>query len=190
MGGERGARALGETVVAVAACEIGAALRLLGFATDLAVRVPADLAARAGLLVRRLGGAPSDGAPPDLSGEANRALLRRLYRAALQADLATARTLCAEDATWHLPGPEPGTGRYRGLAEAVPALGAIWRRVGHVEAVELRDVVASAERAAALIRLSVVRSDGRATLDWWLIFRLDGGQVTEAWGPFSTEPRR
>jgi hypothetical protein len=36
----------------------------------------------------------------------------------------------------------------------------------------------------------VVRSGGRATLDWWVIFRIDGGQVAEAWGPFSTEPRR
>lgn len=50
-------------------------------------------------------------------------------------------------------------------------------------------MVVSPERAAALLRLSVVRSDRPATLDRWLIFRIDGGQVTEAWGPFSTEPR-
>jgi hypothetical protein len=58
-----------------------------------------------------------------------------------------------------------------------------------VDAVELRDVVASSARAAALLRLSVVRSRRRATLDWWLMFRIDGGRVAEAWGPFSTEPR-
>jgi ketosteroid isomerase-like protein len=127
--------------------------------------------------------------PPNLPEEVNRALVLRLYRAALQADLSTARKLFAEDVSWHVPGPEPAAGHYRGIAETVPALGAIWRQMRSVEAVELRDVVASPERGAALLRLSVVRSGRRATLDWWLIFRIDGGQVTEAWGPFSTEPR-
>src|SRR6266542_12418 len=164
--------------------EVGTTLRLARLATDFAFRAPADLVGRAGQVVGRLGGAP-----PNLPEEVNRALVLRLYRAAVQADLPTARKLFAEEVNWHVPGPEPGAGRYRGVAETVPALGAIWRQMGSVEAVELRDVVASPERAAALLRLSVVRSGRRATLDWWLMFRIDGGQVTQAWGPFGTEPR-
>jgi ketosteroid isomerase-like protein len=170
--------------VSVTVWEVGTTLRLARVATDFAFRAPADLVGRAGQMVGRLGGAP-----PNLPEEVNRALVLRLYRAALQADLPAARKLFAEDVSWHVPGPEPGAGHYRGIAETVPELGAIWRQMGSVEAVELRDVVASPERGAALLRLSVVRSGRRATLDWWLIFRIDGGQVTEAWGPFSTEPR-
>ena len=164
--------------------EVGTTLRLTRLATDFAFRAPAELAGRAGELLGRLGGAT-----PDLPEELNRALVLRLYRAAVQADLPTARMLVDEDLRWHVPGPEPAAGLYRGVAETVPAFSAIWRQVGNVDAVELRDVVASSARAAALLRLSVVRSRRRATLDWWLMFRIDGGRVAEAWGPFSTEPR-
>jgi ketosteroid isomerase-like protein len=170
--------------VSVTVWEVGTTVRLARLATDFAFRAPADLVGRAGQMVGRLGGAP-----PNLPEEVNRALVLRLYRAAVQADLSTARKLFAGDACWQVPGPEPAAGVYRGVAETVPALGAIWRQLGSVEAVELRDVVASSERAAALLRLSVVRSGRRATLDWWLMFRIAGGQVTQAWGPFSTEPR-
>lgn len=143
--------------VSVTVWEVGTTLRLAQLATDFAFRAPADLVGRAGHVMGRLGGAP-----PNLPEEVNRALVLRLYRAALQADLPTARKLFAEDVSWHVPGPEPGAGHYRGIAETVPALGAIWRQMGSVEAVELRDVVASPERGAALLRLSVVRSGRRA----------------------------
>jgi ketosteroid isomerase-like protein len=121
--------------------------------------------------------------------EANRALVLRLYRAAVQADLTTARKLFATDVRWQVPGPEPAAGQYSGIAETVPALGVIWRQMGGITAVELRDVVASSERAAALLRLSVVRNGRPAVLDWWVILRIDRGQVTEAWDPFSTGPK-
>jgi uncharacterized protein len=170
--------------VSVTLWEVGTSLRLARFATDLAFRAPADLVGRAGQMVDRLGEAR-----PNLAEEANRALVLRLYRAAVQADLPTVRKLFDEDVTWHVPGPEPVARRYRGMAEIAPALAAIWRQVGSVDAVELHDVVASPERAAALLRLSVIRAGRRSTLDWWLMFRIDGGQVTQAWGPFATEPR-
>jgi ketosteroid isomerase-like protein len=170
--------------VSVTVWEVGTTVRLARLATDLAFRAPADLVGRAGELLGRQGGAA-----PNLPEEVNRALVLRLYRAAVQADLPTARKLFDDDVSWHVPGPEPAAGRYRGVAETVPALRAIWRELGNVEAVELADVVVSSDRAAALLRLSVVRSGRRATLDWWLMFRIDGGEVTEAWGPFSTEPR-
>jgi ketosteroid isomerase-like protein len=180
----RAASALTEAAASIAVWEIGATLRLARLTTDLALRAPADLVGRAGQVVARLGGVA-----PNLPEEVNRALVLRLYRAAVQADLPTARKLFDEDACWHVPGSQPAAGVYRGAAETVPALSAIWRQIGSVDAVELRDVVASPERAAALLRLSAVRFGRRATLDWWLMFRIDGGQVTEAWGPFSTEPR-
>jgi ketosteroid isomerase-like protein len=170
--------------VSVTVWEVGTTVRLARLATDFALRAPADLVGRAGELLGLRGGAV-----PNLAEEVNRALVLRLYRAVLQADLSSARTLFAEDAAWHVPRAEPAAGVYRGIAETLPALNAIWRELGTVEAVELADVVASSERAAALLRLSVVRSGRRSTLDRWLMFRIDGGQVTQAWGPFSTEPR-
>lgn len=180
----RATSALMGAAVSMTLWEIGTTLRLARLAADFAFRAPADLVSRAGRMVRREGGAS-----PNLPEEVNRALVLRLYRAALQADLSTARKLFDEDVSWHVPAPEPAAGTYRGIAEAVPALSAVWAGLGAVEAVELRDVVVSEERAAALLRLSVVRSGRRATLDRWLIFQVNGGQVTQAWGPFSTEPR-
>jgi ketosteroid isomerase-like protein len=184
--------------------EVGTTLRLARLATELALRAPAELVGRAGELVGRLGAAipapaepaaiepgraPRSPSVPNLPDELNRALVLRLYRAAVQGDLPTARKLLDRDLEWHVPGAEPAGGPYRGVAEAVSAFGALWRRIGTVDAVELRDVVASSARAAALLRLSVLRSGRRSTLDWWLMFRIDGGQVAEAWGPFPTEPR-
>jgi ketosteroid isomerase-like protein len=170
--------------VSVAVWEVGTTVRLARLATEFAFRAPADLVGRAGELLGQRGGAA-----PNLAEELNRALVLRLYRAVLQADLSSARTLFAEHAAWHVPRSEPAVGVYRGIAETLPALSAIWRELGTVEAVELADVVVSPERAAALLRLSVVRSGRRSTLDRWLMFRIDGGQVTQAWGPFATEPR-
>lgn len=165
-----------------AAWGIGTTLELARLATGLAARASAELAGRAGLALLGPAGAPH-GLP-----EVNRALVARLYRAALEADLATTRELVAEDVIWRVPRPEPMAGHYRGMAAAAPALASMWRQLGHVPKVELRDVVASPERAAALLRLSV-RDQGRSmTLDRWVILRIDDGRVTEAWGPFTAEP--
>lgn len=178
----RAAWALAGAAVSVTAWEVGTTLRLVSLGTDLTFRrVPADLAARAGPVVGRLSGAPQN-----LPEEVNRALVLHLYRAAVQADLATARKLFAEDILWRVPGPEPAAGHYRGIAETVPAFGAIWRQMCGIQAIELRDVIASPERAAALLRLSAVRNGRPATLNWWVILRIDHGQVTQAWGPFPT----
>lgn len=68
------------------------------------------------------------------------------------------------------------------------ALVSIWRQTGQVQAVELRDVVASRERAAALLRLSAVQQGRPVTMDWWVIFRIARGQVIRVWGPFAVEP--
>lgn len=180
----RHASALVGTAVSVTAWEVATTVRVTRLATDLALRGPGELLDRAGQAVGWLGEAR-----PNLPEEANRALVLRLYRAAVQADLGTVRKLFDQNVTWHAPGPEPVAGRYRGIAEMVQALAAIWRQIGTVDAVELQDIIASPQRAAALLRLSVVRSGRRSTVDWWLMFRIDSGQVTEAWGPFPTEPR-
>jgi ketosteroid isomerase-like protein len=179
----RGASALAGAAASVAVWEVGTTLRLARLATDFAFRAPADLVGRTGQMVGWLGGAP-----PNLPEEVNRALVLRLYRAAVQADLTTARKLFAADVRWRVPGPEPAAGQYCGIAETVPALGAIWRQLGGITAVELRDVVTSSERAVALLRLSVIRNGRPVVLDWWVMLRIDRGQVTEAWGPFSTGP--
>jgi ketosteroid isomerase-like protein len=179
----RTASSLAEAVVSITAWEIGTTVRLARLATDLTFRMSADLAGRAGEAAGRLSGTT----PPRLPEELNRALVLRLYRAAVQADLTTVRKLFASDVRWQIPGPEPAAGQYRGIAEVVPALRAIWRQIGGIQAIELSDVIAGTERVAALLRLSVVRNGRPAVLDWWLFFRIERGQVTRAWGPFSTE---
>lgn len=167
----------------IAVWEVGATLHLASLATGLAVRTSAGLVGRASQTL----GLPVAVAQ-ELPEEVNRALVLRLYRAAVQADLATVLKLFAEDVRWQVPGPEPAARQYRGIAAAAPALGSIWRRIGGVQAVEIRDVVASSERAAALLRLSVIQEGRPVTLDWWVILRIDGGQVTQGWGPFTTAP--
>lgn len=177
------ASTLTEAARTIAVWEVGATLHLASLATGLAVRTSAGLVGRVGQAL----GSPVAVAQ-ELPEEVNRALVLRLYRAAVQADLATVRKLFAEDVRWQVPGPEPAARQYRGIAAMAPALGSIWRRIGGVQAVELRDVVASSERAAALLRLSVIREGRPVTLDWWVIFRINGGQVAQGWGPFTVAP--
>jgi ketosteroid isomerase-like protein len=179
----RAATLLAGAAASTAAWGIGTALDLARVGTGLVICVSADVAGRAGLAL--LGSA---GASQDLPEAANRALVARLYRAALDADLTTIRELVAEDVTWRVPRPEPVAGRYAGMAAASPALASMWRQLGHVPKTELLDVVASPERAAALLRLSVRNEGGSMTLDRWVILRIDDGRVTEAWGPFTAEP--
>jgi ketosteroid isomerase-like protein len=179
----RAASALVGAAVSSAAWEVSTTLRLALLVTGLAGRASAGLAGRAGQAL----GSPV-GVGRELPEEVNRALVLRLYRAAVQADLATVRKLVAEDVAWWVPRPEPVAGQYHGITAAAPALGSVWRRIGRVQAVELGDVVASPERAAALVRLSVVRDGRPVALDWWVIFRIDGGQVTQGWGPFTVAP--
>lgn len=78
--------------LSVTVWQVQATLRLAKLATDFAFRAPADLVARAAELLGQRGGAA-----PNLPGEVNRAFVLRLYRAAVQADLATARRLFDED---------------------------------------------------------------------------------------------
>jgi ketosteroid isomerase-like protein len=178
----RAATLLAGAAASAAAWGVGTALDLARLGTGLVICASADVAGRAGLAL--LGSA---GASPDPEA-ANRALVERLYRAALEADLPAVRELVAEDVTWRVPPPDPVAGHYAGVAAAAPALASMWRQLGHVPKTELLDVVASPERAAALLRLSV-RRDGRSmTLDRWVILRIDGGRVTAAWGPFTAEP--
>jgi len=171
---------LAGAAVSSAAWGVAAALDLARLGTSLALRVSADLAGRAGLALR----GPVD-VSRDLGEEANRALVARLYRALVETDLATTRELVAEDVRWAIPPPDPMAGHYRGVAAAAPALAGSWRQLGDVQAVELRDVVVSPE---GLLRLSVVREGRSMTLDRWVVFRIEHGRVTEAWGPFTAEP--
>jgi ketosteroid isomerase-like protein len=179
----RSASALAGTAVCTAVWEVATALRFASLATGLVVRGSAGLADRVGQAL----GAPAD-VGQDLPEEVNRALVTRLYRAAVHADLVTARRLFAEDVSWWVPGPKADARRYRGIEATALALVSIWRQTGQVQAVELRDVVASRERAAALLRLSAIQDGRPVTLDWWVIFRIDRGQVTRAWGPLEVEP--
>jgi ketosteroid isomerase-like protein len=179
----RAASALAGTAACTAVWEVATALRLASLATGLVVRGSAGLADRVGQAL----GSPGD-AGQDLPEEVNRALVMRLYRAAVHADLVTARRLFAEDVSWWVPGPKADATQYRGIDATALALVSIWRQTGQVRAVELRDVVASRERAAALLRLSAIQDGRPVTLDWWVILRIDRGQVTWAWGPFAVEP--
>jgi ketosteroid isomerase-like protein len=179
----RGATLLAGAAAAGAAWGIGTAIGLARLGTNLAVRASAELAGYAGQALRGAAAAPQD--PRE---EANRALVARLYQAGLDADLATSRELVADDISWHVPNPEPMAGHYSGVAAAGPALAGMWRQVGHVRKVELRDVVVSPQRAAALLRLSIRNGDRSMSLDRWVVLRIDDGRVTEAWGPFTAEP--
>lgn len=182
----RAASSLAGTGISITAWEVRTTLRVAKLAADFAVRTSADLAERAG---RAIGG-PGPDVPRGLAEEMNRALVMRLHRAMVEADLVTAKKLFADDVRWRIPSPAPMAGEYRGKAAVAGALASVWRLHGSVSSVEIRDVLASAERAGALLRLSVMRLGEPATLDGWMTLRIDGGEVVEAWGPFIIEPAR
>ena len=109
----------------------------------------------------------------------NTALVRRIFDAFAQKEGFALRGLFAEDAVWRVPGRGVMAGVYHGRDEIFRFLSRLPRETDRTYSSELRDVLASEARAAALYRARGTRRGRVLELDQVLLFRIDEGLVRE-----------
>jgi len=109
----------------------------------------------------------------------NEVLVRRIFDAFARQEGLALRGLFAEDATWSVPGRGVMAGVYHGREEIFRFLARLPKETDGTYTSELRDVLASDERAAALYRASGTRHGRRLELDQVLLFRIEDGLIRE-----------
>ena len=115
-----------------------------------------------------------------MSEHANAALLRRLFDAFAERDVAVVGELLAEDVVWTVPGEMPVAGEHRGRRPVVRFLGRTTRLTEGTYRSELRYALGGEDRAVAVYRATGRRPDGRTLdLDQILLCRVEGGQLVE-----------
>lgn len=109
----------------------------------------------------------------------NEALVRLIFEAFARRQGFALRGLFADDAVWSVPGRGVMAGTYRGREEIFRFLARLPKETDGTYASELRDVLASEDRAAALYRASGTRHGRRLELDQVLLFGISEGLVRE-----------
>jgi len=113
------------------------------------------------------------------ASERNADVVRRLFGAFERKDGFGLRGLFAEDAVWRVPGDSAMAGTYSGRDAIFRFLGRLPKETQGTYGSKLIDVLASADRAAALYRASGERRGRRLDLDQLLLFRLRDGLLVE-----------
>ena len=114
-----------------------------------------------------------------MSAAENGALVRRIFDAFARGEGFALRGLFAEDAVWTVPGNGVMAGEYRGRDEIFRFLARLPKETEGTYSSELRDVLTSDERAAALYRASGTRHGRTLELDQVLLFRIQDRLVRE-----------
>jgi uncharacterized protein (TIGR02246 family) len=109
----------------------------------------------------------------------NEALVRRIFAAFARKEGFALRGLFAEDAVWTVPGQSVMAGTYRGREEIFRFLAGLPKETEGTYGSELRDVLASDDRAAALYRARGRRLGRELELDQVLLFRIADGLVRD-----------
>jgi uncharacterized protein len=112
----------------------------------------------------------------------NAALVRDMFRAFHDGDVATLQSVLAENAVWHFPGRHGKlAGVHRGREAIFSFLLSVQALTNHTFTLDLIDVVANDQRAVALFRGKAKRNGKSLDNPTCLLIRLDGGQVREVW---------
>ena len=109
----------------------------------------------------------------------NAALVRKVFEAFSRKEGFALRGLFADDAVWSVPGSGVMAGVYRGRDEIFRFLARLPKETDGTYSSELRDVLASDERAAAVYRARGARRGRTLELDQVLLFRIDDGLIRE-----------
>ena len=109
----------------------------------------------------------------------NETVVRRIFDAFARKQGFALRETFAVDAVWTVPGDGVMAGVHRGREAIFRFLGRLPKETGGTYTSSLVDVLASDDRAAALYRATGDRLGRRLELDQVLLFRLEGGLVTE-----------
>ena len=107
----------------------------------------------------------------------NEAIVRSIFSAFARKEGFALRGLFAEDAVWTVPGKSVMSGVFRGREEIFRFLARLPKQTDGTYGSELRDVLASGERAAALYRARGTRRGRTLELDQVLLFVIADGLV-------------
>jgi uncharacterized protein len=111
----------------------------------------------------------------------NAEVIRRGYEAFNSGDLETLAELIDENVVWHVPGRSSLAGDYQGREATFGYFGRLAEETGGTVRAEPRHLVADDELVVGIQRNSAERKDKRLDVENCLVFRLEGGRVTEAW---------
>ena len=109
----------------------------------------------------------------------NEAIVRSIFSAFARKEGFALRGLFAEEAVWTVPGTSVMSGVFRGREAIFRFLARLPKETGGTYGSELRDVLASGERAAALYCARGTRHGRTLELDQLLLFRIADGLVHE-----------
>jgi uncharacterized protein len=109
----------------------------------------------------------------------NEAIVRRIFGAFARKQGFALRGLFAEDAVWTVPGNGVMAGTFRGREDIFRFLARLPKETDGTYGSELRDVLASDKRAAALYRARGTRHGRTLELDQLLLFRIEDGLVRD-----------
>ena len=111
----------------------------------------------------------------------NADLVRGLYRAFADRDLAALDDLIAEDAVWHVPGTNPLAGEHRGRLAVLAYFTGLVQRTGGTFRLEIVDVLASEQRVVAIALASGTREGKQYSGMSCLLIAIERDQIAEAW---------
>ena len=112
----------------------------------------------------------------------NADLVREGVAAFQRGDLdALQRQYFAEDIRYHVPGRSPVAGDYEGVAQVLGFFGQLFELSGGTLRVELHDVMATDEHAAALLKIRAERAGKQLEDNTVLTFHIRDGKVAEVW---------
>jgi uncharacterized protein len=114
-----------------------------------------------------------------MSAAENEAIARQIFEAFARKEGFALRGLFAEDAVWTVPGSGVMGGVFRGREEIFRFLARLPKETDGTYGSELRDVLASDERAAALYTARGTRRGHTLELDQILLFRIEAGLVRD-----------
>jgi uncharacterized protein len=109
----------------------------------------------------------------------NETLVREIFGAFARQEGFALRGLFAEDAVWTVPGRGVMAGVFRGREEIFRFLTRLPKETDGTYRSSLRDVLSSADRAAALYTAQGTRQGRTLELDQVLLFRIEDGLVRE-----------
>ena len=109
----------------------------------------------------------------------NETLVRAIFAAFARTEGFALRGLFAEDAVWTVPGRGVMAGVFRGREEIFRFLARLPKETDGTYGSSLRDVLSSADRAAALYTASGTRRGRTLELEQVLLFRIEEGLVRE-----------
>ena len=116
-------------------------------------------------------------------------LVRRFYDAGPADDDSARRSLFADDAVWHVPGDNPVSGDYVGLASILRDMPA---RMAPLDGWRLRvvDVLGNADLVVGMVHLTGERRGQTIDTPGAHVFRIGrDGRIAEAWGFTSDQAR-